>query len=158
MWDECSTDSATAPIFMVNIYIYIHINMCTYVHINCIYINIWRVLFQNAISTDPKIEFAMSMPHSGIMFDKRALHKYEHIYAFTRNNNEKNTPKIRQPEMVMLSVLAKWAVTYTYPPLCLLSPDHPGRLPAPMTRTHSPHPTHPRWVKPMTLKRILLTS
>ena len=41
-----------------------------------------RALFQNALSTNPRIDFAMPMPSSEIMFWKRAFHKYVHIYAY----------------------------------------------------------------------------
>ena len=44
--------------------------------------HIWRAVFQNTISANPKIEFAMPMPSSKIMFWKTALHKYAHIYAY----------------------------------------------------------------------------
>ena len=40
-----------------------------------------RGIFLNALSANPKIEVAMTMPCSEIMFQKRALHKYVHMYA-----------------------------------------------------------------------------
>ena len=46
------------------------------------YIIKWRALFQNALSGIKKIIATMSMPSSEIMFSKRALHKYVHIYAY----------------------------------------------------------------------------
>ena len=46
-----------------------------------IYTYINRVIFLNTISTNPKIEFALPMPNSEIMFWKRTLHKYTHIYT-----------------------------------------------------------------------------
>ena len=44
---------------------------------------IWRALFQNALSDNPKIDVAMPMPSSEIIFWKRILHKYVDIYAYT---------------------------------------------------------------------------
>ena len=41
-----------------------------------------RVLFQNALSDNPKVGVAMSMPSSEIIFSKRALHKHVQMYAF----------------------------------------------------------------------------
>ena len=38
-------------------------------------------LFQKALSADPKIEVAVAMPCSRIMFWKRVLRKYVNIYA-----------------------------------------------------------------------------
>ena len=46
------------------------------------YIALYIVLFRNAISSDPKIEFAMPMSSSEIKFCKRVLHKYVQIYAY----------------------------------------------------------------------------
>ena len=43
---------------------------------------IWRALFRNTLSANPKIDVAMSMPSSKILFWKRAFHKYVHIYAY----------------------------------------------------------------------------
>ena len=40
-----------------------------------------RALFQNTISVNLKIELAMAMPSSEIMFWKRSLQKYLHTYA-----------------------------------------------------------------------------
>ena len=40
------------------------------------------MLFQNAISADPKIAFAMPMPGSEIMFWNKSFHNYVHIYLF----------------------------------------------------------------------------
>ena len=45
-------------------------------------ITIWRALFINVLSTDPKIQLGMAMLYSEIKFWKRALHKYNHVYAF----------------------------------------------------------------------------
>ena len=42
---------------------------------------IYEDLFQNALSTDPKMEFAMPVPSSQIMFWQRSFHGYVHIYA-----------------------------------------------------------------------------
>ena len=39
-----------------------------------------RDLFQSVLSTSPKIDAAMPMSSSEIMFWKRALHNYVHIY------------------------------------------------------------------------------
>ena len=41
-----------------------------------------RVFFQNSISADSKIEFAIPRPHSEIMILKRALHKYVSAWAY----------------------------------------------------------------------------
>ena len=46
-------------------------HMCVYIYTQYI----WRALFQNAISTNSKIEFAMPMPSLEIMFWKSALHR-----------------------------------------------------------------------------------
>ena len=45
---------------------------------------ILRALFQSAIIASPKIEFAMPMPSSELMFWKRTLHKYVHTDAFMK--------------------------------------------------------------------------
>ena len=45
----------------------------------CIHVSVGGGLSQNAISANLKIEFAISMPSSKIMFWKRALYKSEHI-------------------------------------------------------------------------------
>ena len=42
----------------------------------------WRALFQNALSAIPKIDVAMPLPSLEIIFWKRVLHKYEHIYIY----------------------------------------------------------------------------
>ena len=56
-------------IYILNIYIFIYV-----------YIYIGRAIFQNALSTSPKIDVAM--PSSEIKFWKRPLHKYKHIGAY----------------------------------------------------------------------------
>ena len=39
--------------------------------------------FPKCVSANPKeIEVAMAMPCSGVMFEKRALHKYVHVDTF----------------------------------------------------------------------------
>ena len=44
---------------------------------------IYEELFsKNALSAIPKIDVVMPMPSSEIMFCKRALHKYVHVYAY----------------------------------------------------------------------------
>ena len=43
---------------------------------------IWRAFFQNAITANRKIEFAMPKPSSESIFWKRALHNYAHIYIY----------------------------------------------------------------------------
>ena len=58
----------------IYIYIFIYISICTY---------IWRVLFQNGKSVNPRIVFAMPISISGIIFWKRALSKYVNIYRRT---------------------------------------------------------------------------
>ena len=41
-----------------------------------------RTLFQNALSANPKVDVAMPMPSSEIIFWKRTLHTYVHTYAY----------------------------------------------------------------------------
>ena len=43
-----------------------------------------ELFFQNALSTNPKIEVAMEIPSSVIMFWTKALHKYVHICTYIR--------------------------------------------------------------------------
>ena len=47
-----------------------------------IYIHTWRALFLNVLIVNPKIEVAMAMPSSEIMFWRKALHKYVYIYTY----------------------------------------------------------------------------
>ena len=44
--------------------------------------NIGRALFQNALSVNPKMKFAMPMPSLEIMLWNKALHNYTHIDAY----------------------------------------------------------------------------
>ena len=69
-------------------YIYMHslcvyyIYMCAYVYIHphaCIHI--WRALFQNALSSNPKINVAMPMLSSEVMFWKRS-HTCIHMQVY----------------------------------------------------------------------------
>ena len=65
-----------------HVFIYIHIHMHAYID----HIYIWRALFQNASSANPKIDVTMSMPSSEIMFWKTNLHKYVHIYRCVKSS------------------------------------------------------------------------
>ena len=48
---------------------------------------ILRALVQNAISTDPKIEFELPMPSSEIILSKKAHHIYIYIYIYIYMNS-----------------------------------------------------------------------
>ena len=56
-----------------------HLQDLSSLHLICIYI--WRVLFQNALNANPKIDVAMPIPSPEIMFWKRGLYKCVLIYA-----------------------------------------------------------------------------
>ena len=47
-----------------------------------LFLNIWRVNFQNALTATPKIDVAMPMLRSEIMFRKRTLHKCLQLHVY----------------------------------------------------------------------------
>ena len=57
------------------------LSLCIWVY-TCVYTCIWKALFPNAISANPKIEFVMTMANLEVMFWKIAPNTYVHIYAY----------------------------------------------------------------------------
>ena len=91
---------------LIYIYIYIYIYIC---------ICIWRALFQKAISANPIIEVVIAMPISEIMFWKRDIHKYVHVYAVVHtckhnffNHNNQTWHWHYKPILFIMALNAFW--------------------------------------------------
>ena len=69
---------------------------------------IWRALFQTTLSANPKIDVAMRMPTSQIMFCKSAIQKYVHIYACEKLFNKTQSLKLA---LALRTHFLEWRLT-----------------------------------------------
>ena len=94
------------------IWIYISIYMDIYIYI-CVYLkssSYIHTLFQNAISTIPKIDVAMSLPSSEVMFKKRASHNM-YTYVFICEKIFSKTQSMNLP-LALQAQFLKWRLSH----------------------------------------------